>query len=42
MDEKQIITIGILIVVFVVFIVIVNLLDNRSIDGIKAKTVGDG
>ena len=42
MDEKQIITIGILIVAFVVFIVIVNLLDNRSIDGIKAKTVGDG
>ena len=42
MDEKQIITIGILIVVFVVFIVIVNLLDNRSIDGIKAKQVGDG
>lgn len=35
-------TIGILIVVFVVFLVIVNLLDNRSIDGIKAKTVGDG
>lgn len=42
MDEKQMMTIGILIVVFVVFLVIVNLLDNRSIDGIKAKTVGDG
>lgn len=42
MDEKQMMTIGILIVVFVIFLVIVNLLDNRSIDGIKAKTVGDG
>lgn len=42
MDEKQMMTIGILIVVFVVFLVIVNLLDNRSIDGIKAKIVGDG
>lgn len=42
MDEKQMMTVGILIVVFVVFIVIVNLLNNRSIDGIKAKTVGDG
>ncbi len=42
MDEKQMMTIGILIVIFVVFLVIVNLLDNRSIDGIKAKTVGDG
>lgn len=42
MDEKQMMTIGILIVVFVVFLVIVNLFDNRSIDGIKAKTVGDG
>lgn len=42
MDEKQMMTVGILIVVFVVFLVIVNFLDNRSIDGIRAKTVGDG
>lgn len=42
MDEKQTAIIIILVVIFIVFLVIVNLLDNRSIDGIKAKTVGDG
>lgn len=42
MDEKQTAIIIILVVLFIVFLVIVNLLDNRSIDGIKAKTVGDG
>lgn len=42
MDEKQTAIIIILAVIFIVFLVIVNLLDNRSIDGIKAKTVGDG
>ena len=36
------ILIGILAVFFIVFLVIVNLLDNRNINGIKAKTVGDG
>lgn len=42
MDEKQTAIIIILVVIFIVFLVIVNLLDNRSIDGIKAKIVGDG
>lgn len=42
MSEKQMILIGILVVIFIAFIVIVNLLDNRNINGIKAKTVGDG
>lgn len=42
MNEKQIILIGVLAVFFIAFLVIVNLLDNRSINGIKAKTVGDG
>lgn len=42
MDEKQTAIIIILVVLFIVFLVIVNLLDNRSIDGIKAKIVGDG
>lgn len=42
MNEKQVILIGVLAVFFIAFLVIVNLLDNRSINGIKAKTVGDG
>lgn len=42
MSEKQMILTGVLAVFFIAFLVIVNLLDNRSIDGIKAKTVGDG
>lgn len=33
---------GALAVFFIAFLVIVNLLDNRNINGIKAKTVGDG
>lgn len=36
------ILIGVLAVFFIAFLVIVNLLDNRNINGIKAKTVGDG
>ncbi len=42
MSEKQIILIGVLVVCFIVFIVIVNLLDNKSLNGIKAKNVGQG
>lgn len=40
MNEKQMILIGLLVVLFVAFVVIVNLLDNRSLNGIKAKKVG--
>ena len=42
MNEKQMILIGVLVVIFVVFLVIVNLLDNKSLNGIKAKNVGHG
>lgn len=42
LNEKQIILIGVLAVFFIAFLVIVNLLDNKNINGIKAKTVGDG
>ncbi len=42
MDERQIVTIGIVIVFFALFLVLVNVLDNKSINGIKAKQVGDG
>ena len=42
LSEKQMILIGILVVIFVVFAVLVNLLDNKSLNGIKAKKIGDG
>ena len=34
--------IGALVVAFITFLVVVNLLDNKSLNGIKAKKVGDG
>ena len=42
MSEKQMILIGLLVIAFIAFLVIVNLLDNRSLNGIKAKKVGNG
>ena len=36
------ILIGVLAVIFVAFLVVVNLLDNKSLNGIKAKKVGNG
>lgn len=42
LDERQMVTIGILIAFFIAFLVLVNVLDNKSINGIKAKQVGDG
>ena len=42
MDEKQMVTIGIMIAFFALFLILVNVLDNKSINGIKAKQVGDG
>ena len=42
MNEKQTIVLVILGVLFIAFIVIANMLDNKSINGIKTKTVGDG
>lgn len=42
MNEKQMILIGILAVIFIAFLVIVNLLDNKSLNGIKSKRIGDG
>jgi len=35
-------TIGILVIFFVLFLILMNVLDNKSINGIKAKQVGDG
>ena len=37
LTEKQMILIGVLTVIFIVFLVIVNLLDNKSLNGIKSK-----
>lgn len=37
LNEKQMILIGILVVFFIAFLVVVNLLDNKSLNGIKAK-----
>lgn len=42
MSERQTVLIGILVVVFIAFIVIMNLLDNYSLNGIKSKKVGNG
>ncbi len=42
MNEQQMITIGLMALAFIVFFIVVNVLDNRSINGIKSKTVGDG
>ncbi len=42
MNDQQMITIGIMAVAFIVFFIIVNVLDNKNINGIKSKTVGDG
>ena len=42
MNDRQMITIGLMALAFVVFFIVVNLLDNRSINGIKSKRIGDG
>ena len=42
MNEKQIVILMLLSASFAAFIVIANLLDNKSINGSKANTVGDG
>ncbi len=42
MSERQTILIGVLVVVFIAVIVIMNLLDNYSLNGIKSKKVGNG
>ena len=42
MNEQQMVTIGLMTVAFVIFFIVVNVLDNKNINGIKSKTVGDG
>ena len=42
MNEKQIVILILLSVIFIGFVILANVLDNKSINGIKSKTVGDG
>ena len=42
MNDQQIITIGLMTLAFIVFFIVVNILDNKNINEIKSKTVGDG
>lgn len=42
MSEKQIFILILLSVIFIGFIIFANVLDNKSINGIKSKKVGDG
>ena len=42
MNDQQMLTIGLMALAFIVFFIVVNVLDNKNINGIKSKTVGDG
>ncbi len=42
MNEKQMVTLGIVSAVFMLFMIIIYTLDGHSLSTIKAKTVGDG
>ena len=42
LNDRQMFLIGVLVVIFIAFLVVVNLLDNKSLNGIKAKKVGNG
>lgn len=42
MNDKQRLVIAVLVILFIAFMVIVELLDNKSLNGIKAKKVGNG
>ena len=42
MNEKQIVILILLSAAFIGFVILANVLDNKSINGIKSKKVGDG
>ncbi len=42
MNQKQFFILILLGIIFIVFFIFVNMLENKSINGIKAKQVGDG
>ena len=42
MNDHQILVLGLMAAAFIAFFVIVNIIDSRNLNGIKAKKVGDG
>lgn len=42
LTDKQILLVGILVVFFLGFVILINVLDNYSLNGIKSKKVGNG
>ena len=42
MNEKQVLIIGVVSAVFLVFMAVMHMLDGKSLNSIKAKTVGNG
>jgi type IV secretion system protein VirD4 len=42
LNEKQLVILILLSAAFIVFVIFASVLDNKSINGIKSKTVGDG
>ena len=42
MNEKQIALLVVLSAAFIAFVILANVLERKTINGIKSKTVGDG
>ena len=42
MNDKQMLYLALLVIAFITFLVIVNILDNKTLNGIKAKRIGNG
>ncbi|SDA30233.1 type IV secretion system protein VirD4 [Ruminococcus sp. YE71] len=42
MNESQMLALGLMTAAFIVFFIIVSILDSKSINGIKSKRIGDG
>ena len=42
MNEKQVVILILLMAAFIGTVILMSVLENKSINGIKAKTVGDG
>ena len=42
LNDRQMFLIGVLVVIFIAFLVVVNLLDNKSLNGIKISKISHG
>jgi len=42
LNDKQMLYLVLLVIAFITFLVIVNILDNKTLNGIKAKRIGNG